>query len=190
MARRTSSIERLVQPARPILAFVAGIWIVSLINLRSDLGLDRISGIVPRTLKGLVGIGAAPFIHANEQHLLANTVPLLVLGTIVGVHNARRFWTISAAIVILGGLGVWLFGRPASHIGASGLLFGYFGYLITQGFYARSLAELAAALLALFLYSGIVWGILPQDGTHSWEAHLFGLIAGIATARHNQAESG
>ena len=168
-----------------MLWLLAAIWAVSVGNFVGGLGLEAY-GIVPRSAFGLVGLVSAPFIHGSPEHLLANTAPLLVLGLIVAVHNAKRFVAISAAIAGIGGAGVWLVGRTSSHIGASGLLFGYFGYLLAQGFYARSFTEIAVALLAVFLYSGILLGAIPQNTAVSWESHLFGLLAGIAVARRNQ----
>lgn len=178
-------MDRLWEPARPVLWLLGAIWAVSIANFATGAGLQSF-GIVPRTPLGIVGIAAAPFIHGSLEHLVANTLPLLVLGLLVALYNASRFFAITLAIAGIGGLGVWVFGRPSSHIGASGLLFGYFGYLLAQGFYARSLTEIGGALLAIFLYSGMLFGAIPQDTAVSWESHLFGLFAGIAVARRNQ----
>ena len=87
------------------------------------------------------------------------------------------------AILIIGGLGVWAFARPAYHIGASGLIFGYFGFLVAIGLYERSISSLVIASVTLFFYGGLILGILPTDSFISWEGHLFGLCAGIIAAR-------
>ena len=95
-----------------------------------------------------------------------------------------RYYLVTVAwIVVIGGLAVWLFGREAVHVGASGVIFGLVGFLIVRGLYERAVTSLLVSLAVVLLYGGTIWGVLPQDEGVSWEAHLFGLIAGAATAR-------
>ncbi|HVG95694.1 MAG TPA: rhomboid family intramembrane serine protease [Chloroflexota bacterium] len=163
--------------------FIALIWLVELTDLVVFHGaLDR-AGIRPRTESGLWGIAYAPFLHAGLAHLIANTVPLLVLGWLVLVRGLRDWLWVTVVVVLAGGLGVWLFGRPGTvHIGASGLIFGYLGYLLLRGFWERSLMAVAIAVLAGVLYGGALWGVLPGQRGVSWEGHLFGFAGGAAAA--------
>lgn len=166
----------------PIIAFVILIWAVEVVNLLSGRSLLPF-GIFPRTLQGLAGIPASPFLHANPIHAAANTLPLLVLGALVSLRGVRTWFIASLFIVFAGGAGVWLLGRPSYHVGASGLVFGYFGFLVARGWYERRLSSLAVAVLTVLLYGGLIFGILPTRWYVSWESHLFGLIAGILAAR-------
>jgi membrane associated rhomboid family serine protease len=168
---------------RVLLGFVALIWLVELVDLLLFGGaLDR-AGIRPRSEGGLWGIVLAPFLHAGPAHLIANTVPLLVLGWLVMVRGMRDWLWVTVVVVLLGGLGVWLFGRPATiHVGASGLAFGYLGYVLMRGFFERSLAAIAIAVVAGLLYGGALWGVLPGQRGVSWEGHFFGLAGGAGAA--------
>ena len=182
-----------------LLIFVGAIWVVFLVNeLLFNGGLNRY-GLYPLALPyrglsnlelswayftiGLRGILLSPLLHGSVSHLLSNTLPLLVLGGFVALRGTRTLTALSLFVVVLGGLLVWIVGRPAVHIGASGLVFGYFGYLVAQGWYERSFVSIAVAVVVLLLYGGIIFGALPQGGFISWEGHLFGLIAGALAAR-------
>lgn len=165
-----------------VLGVVALLWAVEAVNLTTGHTLNT-WGILPRTLTGLRGIPLSPFLHANLSHLLVNTLPFLVLGGLVCLQGRRQFLGVSLFIIVTGGAAVWLFGRMAYHIGASGLIFGYFGYLVARGWYERSIRSILIALVTLFLYGGLVWGVLPTNTYISWEGHLFGLLAGIVAAR-------
>ena len=168
---------------RVLFGFVALIWLVEVVDeLVFHGALDR-AGIRPRTEGGLWGILFAPFLHLGVAHLIANTVPLLVLGWLVIVRGVRDFLWATLVVVLLGGLGVWLFGRPDTiHVGASGLVFGYLGYLLFRGLWERSAAAIAIALAAGFLYGGALWGVLPGQRGVSWEGHFFGLAGGAGAA--------
>ena len=168
---------------RLLVALVALIWLVELADLLVFRGALDVNGIRPRREEGLMGILFAPFLHAGLAHLMANTVPLLVLGWLVLLRGLRSFVWVSVVVVLLGGLGVWVFGRPATvHVGASGLIFGYLGYLLLRGFWERSLAAIAIALVAGVLYGGALWGVLPGRSNVSWEGHLFGFAGGAGAA--------
>ncbi|MEM6424093.1 MAG: rhomboid family intramembrane serine protease [Cyanobacteria bacterium P01_D01_bin.128] len=141
-------------------------------------------GIRPRELSGLWGILFAPFLHGGFDHLIANTVPLLTLGWLVMVRDIRDFWVVSVIGVVLGGLGTWLVGAGDTvHIGASGLVFSYFGFLLMRGYFERSVIGIALAVVVFMLYGGLIWGILPNQPGISWEGHLFGFVGGAIAAR-------
>ena len=176
------------RPRVQALAVTTGaIWAVSLYALFADGRLAYALAVVPRDPSGLVGIVGMPFVHGSIEHLLANTVPLLVFGVIVVSRGVPYFLSMSLAIVVLGGLALWLFGRDSAHIGASGLVFGYFGLLVARGLCERSLPSVGVSLLVIFLYGGMIFGVVPGEEHVSWEAHLCGLVAGIAVARWRYA---
>ena len=139
-------------------------------------------GINPALVNPLPGIFRAPFVHATFSHAILNAGLFLVLGWLVSLRGIDKFLMVSFFIVLVGGLGVWIFGRMAYHIGSSGLIFGYFGFLVAIGLFERKKESLLIALLVLPLYGGILIGILPSEATISWEMHLFGLLAGILAA--------
>jgi len=165
-----------------ILGFVALIWVIESINF--SIG-HRLSdwGILPRTVKGLKGIPLSPFLHASLIHIMMNTIPLAVLGGFVILNGRQIFFEISIIIILVSGTALWLFGRSSYHVGASGLIFGYFGYLVLRAWYDRSLKSFIIAFVTVSLYGGIIWGMLPTFSRISWEGHLFGLLAGILAAR-------
>lgn len=158
------------------------LWLVEAANTLTDHQLN-VFGIYPRELAALPGLFFWPLLHANFQHLIMNTTPLAVLGFFVALRGASVFVRTCLVILLVGGLGVWLFGRPAFHIGASGLVFGFFGFLVAVSFYEKSLSALGIASFAILYYGGLIWGVLPSDSFVSWEAHLFGLMAGVLAAR-------
>lgn len=166
-----------------LLATVGVIWIVSLYGLLVDQGLQFALAVLPRRVEGLAGVLGMPFVHGSMTHLLANTVPMLIFGGILVSRGIGYFFKVSLAIMVLGGAALWLFGRDSAHIGASGVVFGYFGFLVVRGFYERRLSSLAAALFVIVLYGGMIFGVLPRDDHISWEAHLVGLLAGGLWAR-------
>lgn len=145
-------------------------------------GLDRY-GIVPRSPGSLSHIFMAPFLHANFAHLIGNSVALFVLAFLNALRGLGRFVGASVVIVVLGEGLVWLLARGGNHLGASELVFGYLGLLLGAAWYERQAGAILAALLALFLYGGVLWGVLPSDPHVSWESHLFGFVAGLVAAR-------
>ena len=163
-----------------LLAFVAVLWIIAVLQLA---GLDlRYFGVVPRDSESVLGIPLHVFVHDGFVHLLSNTGPLLVLGGLVSMRGAGTLFAVSVFIVLIAGSGVWLAGREGVHIGASGLVFGYFGYLVARGFFERSLMSVLIAVAVAVFYGGLIFGILPLDRFVSWEGHLFGLVGGVALA--------
>ena len=141
-------------------------------------------GVIPRTLTGLRGILFAPFLHANMQHLIANTIPFLAMGWLVMLRDARHFLPVTVFAMLGSGLTAWLLGAPGSvHIGASGVVFGYFGFLLLGGWYARSFMSITLSVLVAVLWGGLVLGIAPGQVGISWQSHLGGFIAGVLAAR-------
>lgn len=164
-----------------VVLFVGSIWAVYFVSLAFP-GLDRY-GLVPRKLVGLIGIGTMPFLHGNFQHILSNTVPLVVLLVLLAGSRAES-WEVVVLIAVLGGTLLWLFGRTAVHIGASGLISGLASFLIFSGFLERRIIPLLIAVLVGFLYGGsLIAGILPRVGSDvSWDGHLCGAVAGEVVA--------
>ncbi len=162
--------------------FVAALWGIQILNWITGYGLNSVFGLIPRQLGGLDGILGMPVLHASFEHVTANTPPLLLMGALLAATATRALFAVNAVIVGLGGALVWLLGSTAIHIGASGLIFGWFGFLVTRGLVDRSLVALGIALLVGLLYGSILWGVLPGQPGVSWEAHLFGALAGSVAA--------
>ena len=162
--------------------FVAVIWALAGVDFLMDNRLAEY-GIVPRTMDGLWGIPLAPFLHGGFGHAFSNTVPLLMLGGLVATRGWQTLLGVTLFVVLLGGAGVWLAARGGSHIGASGLVFGYFGYLVARGWYDRRIVSILIAIVVMVVYGGLLFGVLPTGGRVSWEGHLTGLIAGVLAAR-------
>ncbi|HUT10159.1 MAG TPA: rhomboid family intramembrane serine protease [Thermoguttaceae bacterium] len=166
-----------------ILLFVGAIWAAFFLNrLVFPVDFNKF-GVVPRTISGAIGIPFMPFLHADLAHLLGNTIPLFVLLTLLAGSRARS-WEIVAEIVVVSGVLLWLAGRSAMHIGASGLVFGLATFLILSGLLERRIVPLLISLLVGFLYGGtLISGVLPGAGPNvSWDGHLCGAVAGGLSA--------
>jgi len=164
-------------------ASVSALWATFGVNVLLGGALLRF-GIVPRTTSGLVGILAAPFLHANLAHLTANTVSFLLFGWLVMLRDRRHFGVVTLLAMVGSGVLSWTLGAPGSiHIGASGVVFGYFGFLLLAGFYARSAGSILLSLAVAVLWGGTVFGVLPGTPGVSWQGHLGGFIGGVLAAR-------
>lgn len=161
--------------------FVALLWLVHVANWGLGLELQRF-GVRPRSLDGLAGIVLGPLLHAGFAHLLSNSLPLLVLG--VGMLHLYPSASLKVlpALYLGPGLLVWLFGRGAIHLGASGLVYGLAAYIFVAGVIRRDRRAIAATLLVAFLYASMMWGVLPIRAGMSWETHLAGASIGVALA--------
>ena len=158
------------------------IWLINIVNWLIGSRLN-ILGIYPRKSFGLIGIPFSPFLHQNFNHLFFNTIPLFILGlAIMSRNGAISFCIITAVIALIGGLGVWLFARKGIHIGASGVISGYFAYILMIAYTEPSITTIILAVLAIYYFGGILIGLFPQEKKTSWESHLFGFIGGIACA--------
>lgn len=171
-----------VEAAIVTAVLVGGVWLQELIDLFGFGGQLDYYGIQPRDPQTFWHIFTAPFLHAGLPHLIANTLPLAVLAFMSALRSIGRFLGATFVIVLVGGTLVWLFGRSSTHLGASELIFGYLAYLLGVGWWERTPSAIAIALVALFLYGGIIWGVLPSNPMVSWEAHLFGFIGGLVAA--------
>lgn len=141
-------------------------------------------GVVPRTVIGLRGIFFAPLLHGSFAHLIANSVPFVILGWLVMLRDSRHFTTVTLVAMVSSGLMAWLIGAPGSvHVGASGVVFGYLGFLMLSGWYARSVGSIAVSILVTVLWGSLAFGVMPGQAGVSWQAHLGGFIGGIYAAR-------
>jgi membrane associated rhomboid family serine protease len=165
----------------PVLVMLAVMWVSELVDVVLDGRLDRF-GIRPRRADGLDGIVAAPFLHDGFGHLVANSVPFLLLGAAIAIGALRRFVLVVLIVGAVGGVGTWLTGPSNSiHIGASGLVFGFLTYLLVRGVFARNLWYLLGGIVVFMIYGGVLWGVLPAPGI-SWQGHLFGAVGGVVAA--------
>lgn len=139
-------------------------------------------GLVPRQLNSLPGIYAAPFLHGSLAHLINNLVGFFIFSSLLFVHSLRRYLWSNFFIITLTGLLVWCFGRSALHIGASGWIFGLWALTIATAWFDRRFLNILIALIVVFFYGGMMWGVLPTDPHISFESHLFGAIAGVVCA--------
>ncbi|MCP3812096.1 rhomboid family intramembrane serine protease, partial [Mycobacteriaceae bacterium Msp059] len=174
-------------------SFVALLYVIEIVDTAMGHRLDQ-DGIRPLQTDGLWGILWAPLLHGGWPHLIANTVPALVLGFLMTLAGMGRFIAATAIIWILGGFGTWLIGNiglhcpyvtvqcTSTHIGASGLIFGWLAFLIVFGFFTRNVWEIVIGVVVLFVYGGVLFGVLPGNAGVSWQGHLSGALAGVVAA--------
>ena len=158
---------------------IAFMWLLEIIDWVIFKGsLDGL-GVRPRSIIGLRGIIFGPFLHVGFGHLIANTVPFLILGWFVLARHLGEFIQVTIIAIVVSGLGIWLIGPANSvHLGASGLIFGYFGYLLLRGYFERSWSSIMVSFFIAMLYGSLIFGVLPQARGISWQGHLFGFIGG------------
>ncbi len=171
----------LIQHWKTIAGLSAAMVVVHVVNFFTG-GYLSTFGIEPREIGSAYSIATAPWLHANIAHLGSNLAAFVVLGSLVLFQGLRYFVKASALIILLGGALVWLFARDATHIGASGWVFGLWSLVIALAWFDRSPRNIAIALAVVFFYGGMVFGVLPTAGYISFESHLFGAIAGIFAA--------
>ena len=163
--------------------FLAVLWVVQIADSVSHYPLLHL-GIEPRSVGKVEDIFTAPFIHVSYAHLIGNTLPLLVLGFFVALRGIKRFLLVTLVIIVVSGLGVWLTASSGSDtVGASGVIFGYFGYLVARGVIERRPTDLFVGVVVGALYWSILPDLFPGNRGVSWQAHLFGLLGGILAAR-------
>jgi membrane associated rhomboid family serine protease len=179
----------LKERAAALLLFVGSMWVVRLLDsFRLDGSSVLGHGIYPRTGEGLFGIFIAPFIHSGWPHLFANTPPLLVLGALVLLRGVREFLLVTFACMVAAGAGTWLLGSWGNHIGASGVLFGYVGYLLFRPAFDRKIWSALIALVVAGMYAtALLASLIPSSGI-SWSGHFFGFAGGLLCARLTQRE--
>ena len=161
--------------------FVGLMWVVHI--LKSIVGLSLANfGVLPREIYGLKGILTSPFIHGDMQHLISNSVPMLMLLTMIFIFYRKVAIKSFVVIYLLTGAAVWLFAHDAFHIGASGVVYGLVSFVFWSGVFRRNIKSIVLSLIVVVLYSGYFYGILPNQTGISWESHLFGALAGILAA--------
>jgi membrane associated rhomboid family serine protease len=166
-----------------ITAFTAVLYLVELANAGFFHGSLDNDGIHARSLTGLLGIIWAPLLHVSWAHLFANTVPVLVFGFLAMASGIGPWIAVTATIWLISGLGVWLISPSNSvTIGASGIAFGWLMFLLVRGLFNRSVGQIVVAMVLLFYWGSVLWGLLPGRTDISWQGHLFGALAGVLCA--------
>jgi membrane associated rhomboid family serine protease len=169
-------------PVTAVGSLVGVMWVSELLDTIVGHRLDRY-GVQPRTIMGLRGIPLAPFLHVGWQHLIGNTVPVAILGVLIALSGVARFVKANLIIALCSGIGIWFFGATGSvHLGASGMVFGYLGYLLSRGFFDRRFGQIVLGAIVGVVYGGLLWGVLPTNTGVSWQGHLFGFVGGVAAA--------
>lgn len=182
LQRKIEGAGMRLEQMRWVLVFLAAIWVVAVVNLITGHALNGWFGLQPRAFGGLDGILLMPLLHGSLSHTMANSVPVLVLGGALAATAPRSALTATLLILLLGGTAVWVFGKDATHVGASGLIFGWFGFLVARGAVERRLLPLLVAVAVAVFYGTMIWGVLPGQPGVSWESHLFGALAGVIAA--------
>lgn len=168
--------------AQLILVWVGLLWVLEAVDQATGHALDTF-GIEPRRTDELLDVIPSSFMHFGFDHLIANTLPLLVLGFMAALRGTARFLAVALTIIVTSGVGVWLTAPEQSNTaGASGLVFGLFGYLVVRGFVDRRITDVALGGVVAVFYGSILWGVLPTSTGISWQGHLFGLIGGVLAA--------
>jgi membrane associated rhomboid family serine protease len=183
-ARRGQHVTgpKAVQAGVFMAAWVALLWVLEGLDTVTGHSLDTF-GITPRHASELRDVIPAAFMHFGFAHLAANSLPLLILGFLAALRGLRRFVAVALTIMVVSGLGVWLVAPAHSNTaGASGVIFGLFGYLLVRGFVDRRISDVLIGVVVLVLYGSILWGALPTNEAVSWQGHLFGLIGGVGAA--------
>ncbi|HEX5567759.1 MAG TPA: rhomboid family intramembrane serine protease [Streptomyces sp.] len=181
-AARPSRASKAMSAGALMLAWVALLWLLEAFDVATGNSLDTY-GVSPRQADELADIVPAAFLHFGWDHVAANSLPLLVLGFLAAVRGIGRFLAVCTTIIVISGLGVWLT-APAHSVtaGASGVVFGLFGYLLVRGFVDRDALDITVGVTVVLLYGSILWGVLPTASGVSWQGHLFGLIGGVLAA--------
>ncbi len=173
--------EKFFQSISYPLLFLLFTWTIIIIELISGISLGRF-GIYPRNIEGLTGVFFAPLIHGSISHLFSNTGPLLVLGSAIFYFYRPVAVKVLSISWVVTGIMVWIAGREAYHIGASGLIYALAFFLFLSGFIRRSVQLIAISLIVVFLYGSMIWGVFPLQTGVSWETHLMGGIMGLILA--------
>lgn len=183
-ARSARLVTRSLRTQVATLGTTLGVfWMTFVVNAMFGGALFQF-GIVPRSTVGLRGILFAPFLHGNLNHLIANTIPFVALGWMVMLRDARHFFPVTLFSMFGAGLVAWTFGAPGSvHIGASGVVFGYLGFLLLAGVYTRSVMSILLSLVTAAVWGGLILGMAPGTAGISWQAHVGGFIGGVFAAR-------
>lgn len=166
-----------------VFIILAALWVIQCINFILRYKLNAF-GILPRTASGIPGIFFAPLLHGSFSHLLFNSIPLFLLMNLVLLAGMETFVIVTVLITLLSGICVWLLGRKALHVGASGIIMGYWGYLIVNAILFPSIVTVLLAIFCFYYFAGMFASLLPKAGT-SWESHIFGFFAGLLVSYAN-----
>lgn len=165
-----------------LINMVAILWISYFLTVLSGKRL-LLLGIIPRHIRGLPGILFTPFLHASFNHLFFNTIPLIVLSNFILVQGLLYFYHATILITLISGIAIWCFAKPGIYVGASALVTGYWGLLVSNIYQEGGVTTVILGIISLYYFAGIFWGVFPSGKKGvSWEGHLFGLIAGLITA--------
>ena len=177
-------LDNILRTALTMGLFVIALWVIHFVDtvLLRDF-LKKRFGLMPRAGFRPLSILISPFLHVNIRHLAANSIPFFVLGSLVLVQGQQIFWLTTFIIIVIAGLGIWLFGHSnTQHMGASGLILGYFGYTLASAFFNPDLASIVVAVIVAVLYLGLIWQVVPLKKGVSTTGHLFGFLGGIVAA--------
>jgi len=163
------------------LLIIAALWLINIVNWFFR-GAFNYFGILPRTFRGIIGIIISPVLHSGPDHLFFNSIPLFILLSLMPVYGEKIFIDVTAFIIVTSGILTWSLGRNAIHIGASGIIMGYWSYLVTEAYKSPSVITVIVAIIMLYYLGGLFFNLFPQSESTSWEGHLFGFIAGIMAA--------
>ncbi|KIH99648.1 peptidase [Streptomonospora alba] len=166
-----------------VAGMLAAMWVFEIIDTVFGGALDTVFGLRSWTVDNAWAVATAPFMHAGFGHLLSNSLPFLVLGALVAFGGLGRFLWTTVIVILVSGAGVWLLAAPGTlTVGASGLVFGYFGYTVLRGIIERRTADIVIMICVVLFYGTLIFGVLPQQSGISWQAHLFGFLGGLLAA--------
>ncbi len=166
-----------------VATMMVAMWVFEIVDTVLNGALDVVFGLRSWVTENPWSVLTAPFMHADFNHLLSNSLPFLVLGSLVAFSGTARFIWTTLIVMVVSGVGVWLFSGPQTlTVGASGLIFGYFGYTVLRGIVERKTIDIVIMICVIIFYSSLIWGVLPQQEGISWQAHLFGFLGGLFSA--------
>ncbi len=168
------------QSIKAIIVFLVIIWGSYFLSFLFPL---QQFGLIPRSISGLPGIVFAPFLHGSLSHLIGNSISFTIFALVLALLEGNKMFSKMVLMLLIGGALTWLMGRSAIHIGASGLIFSLFAYLLFAGWFSKKIKYIVVSIGLIFFYSGMIFGVLPSTPGISWEGHLFGFIAGVIVAK-------
>lgn len=181
-ANQVTTIISQLRVNTPVLLVLIGcLYLIHIINWIVGYRLNYL-GIYPRKSFGLVGIIFSPFLHGNFNHLFFNSIPLFILASFVLFNGWTIFICVSVIIIVLGGIATWCFGRKGLHIGASGLIMGYWSYLLINAYHQGTWLSIVLAVVCVYYFGGLLFHLIPKAEKSSWEGHVFGFLSGLAAA--------